>query len=436
MSFFLTLTFIFLVFWRPQEWLVPALFGWPILDAIVYASLLGLLIEVDQGKYRMPRTPAVPLAAGLWIATILSHVPHTYFQGILNTIPETFKFCFFTVLLLVVVDRVSHIRTVVVVMVGSAVIMTVHALMQQRTGYGFAYSGPLMVFKIKTGLWEARSQFFGIFGDPNDLGQFLAAMIPLCFAIYRRPNPMAFTISLVLAVFLFQGLLATHSRGGMVALAAAVATMVCLRLPTRWLPYAGGLALVGFLVACAFRGAGMLDMSAQERVVFWGLGNRAFKSNPVFGIGYGMFWQITSTSRAAHNAFVACYTEVGLVGYWFWFSLLQLGMIGAWRSRMALRRPRNAAQAYMRRLCGLSIASAAGFAAGGYFLSRAFIFPFFFLFGLLNAIPLIVQKMLPEEHQPLLDVRRDVYGAGTLSTLFSVLYVYVSILILNKVFYG
>lgn len=435
MSFGLTILFIFLVFWRPQEWLVPALWGWPLLDMITSLALLGVIFDLNQGKTRMPRTPAVMLAAGLWFATIMSHVPHTYFQGILNTFPETFKFCFFTILLLVVIDRPARARTLVIVMVACAVIMSVHAVMQQ-TGGGFADARPFKVVNHRTGELERRSCFFGIFSDPNDLGQFLAAMIPLAFAVPRRLNPISLALCAALACYIFQGLLGTHSRGGMVAVAASVGTMTLLMLPARWLPYVATAGLIGGLGACFFKGAGMLDASAQERVVYWGLGNYAFLRNPIFGIGYNMWWQLTAKSMTAHNAFVLCYTELGIFGYWFWFNLLALGIVGSWRARLALRRPRTQSQAYMRRLSGLSIASLAGFAAGGYFLSRAFVFPFFFLFGLLNAIPLIVQKLLPEEHPPLLNTHRDVYKLGTLATVFSIAYIYLTILILNKVYYG
>jgi len=203
----------------------------------------------------------------------------------------------------------------------------------------------------------------------------------------------------------------------------------------RWLPYLAVIGLLAGLVACKFFGNVFFDMSARERIVFWGLANRAFKSSPIFGLGYGMFWMVAG-DRAAHNAFVTCYTEVGLFGYWFWFSLMQLGVIGCWRTMRAFIRTRNAEQAYLKRAAGLSIAAMVGFAAGGYFLSRAFVFPIFFLFGILNAIPLIARRYMPEESPPLQDAARDVFGMGTLTTLFSVVYIYVTILILNKGFYG
>jgi len=431
MTFFLTIIFMFLVFWRPQEWLVPWMFGIPVLQAIGYISALSLMMDASQQTVRFPKTPAIMLAAGLWFATIMSHVGNGYLQGVLDTIPDTFKPCLLVILLLAVVDRIARARIVVLVFVVAAIIMSIHALMQQQYGYGFAGHGPLSVYDDKTGTMQTRSQFFGPFEDPNDLGQFLAGAIPLVFAYPRRLNPVTFAGALAVAWLIFDALLSTHSRGGIVALSAAGACLLLLRLPTRWVPYGGVVMLFVVLVLCSTMGSSLMDMSARERLDFWGLANWRFKHQPIFGIGYGMFWEVAG-DRAAHNAFVCCYTEIGLFGYWFWFGLMQLGITGCWRSLVALRRPRNESQAYLKRLASLSIASMVGFAAGGYFLSRTFVFAFFFLFGLLNAVPLIAQRLLPDDHPSLLDSRRDVYLAVSVGTLFSVVYVYLTILVLNR----
>ena len=44
-----------LVFWRPQEWLIPVIYGWPLLDFIIFFAFLQRLLaqldplDVDQG---------------------------------------------------------------------------------------------------------------------------------------------------------------------------------------------------------------------------------------------------------------------------------------------------------------------------------------------------------------------------------------------------
>jgi putative inorganic carbon (HCO3(-)) transporter len=433
MSYYLTLVFMWLVFWRPQEWLFPWMFGWPVLDAIVYVALLGLLMELSQKTVQLPKTPALMLAIGLWFAAMMSHIVSGYFQGLIDSIPETFKISLLLILLLVVVHKVHHLRGFVLMFVLAAVVMSVHALLQENTGVGFGGGLPLYWWSHKKEAYVLQTQFFGIFSDPNDLAQILLTAIPFVFAYPKRLNAGWLMVGVLVVWLIVEALLTTRSRGGLVGVSAMVACLVFMKLPARWLPYAAGLGLIGGLVLCAFGGS-LLDESARERVVFWGLANRVFKTHPFFGIGFNMFWQVTEKARAGHNAFVVCYTEMGIVGYWFWFNLLTLGLIGCWRTRVALRRPRTAAQAYLKRLAGLSIAATAGFAASSYFLSRAYVYPFFFLFGLLNVIPLIAHRHLPEDHAPLINLRKDVLITGTLATVVSIFYVYVSVLLLNKAY--
>ena len=424
-----------MVFWRPQEWLLPWMYGYPFLDVIIYMAVIALVMEMDQKRVLRQRTPAIALSIGLFVATLMSHIAHVYFQGLINTVVPSFKFCFFTVLLLIVLNSIDRIRAVMLVFILAAVIMSIHVIMQIKTGYGFAGATPMMDFSPKKNIWLPRGSFFGIFSDPNDTAQFLATALPLVFAYPKRLTGVVLVPAIAVAVLLLMGIDACYSRGGMIAVGAVVLCLIFMKLPAKAVPYAGAVALVAGLVLCLTKGSMLLDASARDRVVFWGLANYEFKKNPIFGIGYEMFWQVAG-DRAAHNAFVSCYTELGICGYWFWFSMLMLGVVGCWRVRSAFKRPRNAAQSYMKRAASFSMAAMVGFAAAGYFLSRAFVFPIFFLFGLLNVMPLVAARYLPDDHPPLINSSTDVFGMGTVATLSSVLYVYLSILALNKSYGG
>ena len=435
MTFFMAAIFMILVFWRPQEWLAPWLQEVPLLDIVVFAALLGLILELGQKRARLPKGPVPYLIAGLWFASMMSHVAHAYFQGLMDTIPETGKVCFFTLLLLVVIDRSSRARAVAAIFVGAACLMAIHALLQDLTGTGFAHAEPIYTADAKTGAPIVRTLFFGIFSDPNDLAQLLATSMPLAFAIPKRMNVFSFLTSTGVVALLMMAFLTTHSRGGQIALIAVCVTLVLLRLPARWLPYAMLLVLGGAMVVVALKGGAMLDESAQQRVEFWGLANRAFLHNPVFGIGFGMFGQVAD-DRAAHNAFVHCYTELGIFGYWFWFGLIALGVTGCWRSRVALMGLRNPDQVCLRRFAGLSLAAMVGFTTSAYFLSRAWVYPLFFLMALLNAVPSMVEELLPQKAHALINMRGDLAWVCTVGALLSIVYIYVTILLLNHALYG
>ena len=434
MTFTLTGIFIILVFWRPQEWLLPWMYGWPLLDGIVYASLLGLLLEINQRKMQFTRSPAIYLLAGLWLSTLLSHVVHTYFAGLMGTIPETGKICFFSLLLLCVIDRPERARRLAVLFVIGACIMAANSLMQEYTGLGFAGQEPIYTVNPKTDEPIVRTLFFGIFSDPNDTAQFLVTCMPFVFALPRRLNLMTTIGCCAVCVFLLEAFLTTHSRGGQVGLVTLVTMVLVLRLPARWTPRAILVMLVGGLVFCLVKGGALLDASSQDRVVFWGLANQYFKHEPIFGIGYGMFWEVAG-DRAAHNAFVSTYTEIGIVGYWFWFGLLVLGILGCWRVRMLLSDARTDTERYVRRFAGLTILALCAFCASAYFLSRAWVYPMFFLLSVANAVPSIAEDLRPDA-PPLLNARKDLLVTNTLGTIGSIAYIYFSIVILNRAFYG
>jgi len=431
MTFFLALLFMFLVFWRPQEWLMPWLYGWPLLDVIVFTAVLSFLLEVQQGRVHLPKKMVhLHLLVGLWCAAVFSHVANGYFAGMVDTIPAAFKVCFFPILLICVLDRPSRFRAIAWLFVTMACVMAIHALLQQTQHVGFAGQTPI----VGRDEGEVRSRFFGIFEDPNDLAQILATSIPFAFALFRRRSVIGFLVGCAITWLLVKAIIGTDSRGGYIALATVSYVMVALMLPSRWLPFMMLVLLTCALLLCPLS-VGYLDPSAHDRVVFWGLANQVFKAQPLFGIGYGMFWEVAS-DRASHNAFVSCYTTLGFFGYWFWFGLLQLSLLGAWRTRVAFSQPKGAEEGWIKRFSGLCIAAMAGYCASAYFLSRDFVYPIFFLFAILGALAIVGEERLPAGHRPLIGSRQSIMGMVTLGALVSIFYIYFSIILLNKAFYG
>ena len=211
--------------------------------------------------------------------------------------------------------------------------------------------------------------------------------------------------------------------------------LVVVKLPARWLPRLIPLGLIGALAACpVFTRA--LDMSARERIVFWGLGNQAFKSSPInvlTGLGYNMFWTVTQKGRAAHNAFVNCYVEIGYIGYCFWFGLIVLGIAGAWRVRTEMaRRKYDAESEYLWRFSGQVIIALVAFCASSYFLSRTFIYPFFFLMALAGVTPVIADNILDEDEDVyLFPSGKDAAMLCAVGGAASIIYIYISIILMN-----
>lgn len=435
MTYTFTLLFMFLVFWRPQDWLLPFLFGWPILDVLVFVALLTLLLEVNQNKLVLPKyLPQVWLLLGLWLATLVSHVAHTYFEGLMVTLPETFKFCFFSFLLILVLDSPRKLRVVAWLFVSMAAFMSVHALLQQSRGYGFAGQPPMYFWRPLEDRYVLRSLFFGIFEDPNDLAQFIVCAMPFVFVLFRRLNVLTLGVGCGLLVLLFQGFMAANSRGGLVALAVAGVLAATAMLKAKRQPIVLLVIIVLGLAVFPYAGT-FMDASARDRVVFWGDANLVFKANPLFGVGYGLVNDYMPEGRAVHNAYVECYTAIGVFGYWFWFGLLISVVMGIWRVLRMLGTAETVEEKWMRRFTAMALASFGGFMASAYFLSRAFVYPLFFLIAILAAIPLVWRRGwgAAAENIPSTFTWKRFAWLNTILSLGSVVYIYVSILILNRV---
>lgn len=437
MSFILSSLFVLMVFWRPQEWLVPQLYGWPLLQGLVYLIVLALMLEYNTGQLHFPREcPQTYLLCGLFFAVIMSHVLHFYYAGLMNAMPVAFRICFFSLILFLVLDRPGRLRKLTWIFVFMAAFMAIHAILQQERGYGFGGQWPITQRRPGEEEPVIRSLFFGIFGDPNDMGQFLCTSIPFAFCLTRRRGFIRILIGCAISYLLIQGIIASDSRGAYVALATVGAVMVVLMLPVRWFPYLLSLLVAGGLVAIPL-GMGLVDRSAYDRVDFWGQANWAFRQHPIFGVGMGMFIDYIEGGRASHNAFVLCYTELGLFGYWFWFALLVTGIMGCWRTRQYLAGvvdDEDDEARWLFSFCGLSLAAVMGFCSSSYFLSRAFVFPLFFLFSVMGAIPVIAKPYVSEDAR-LVDVRTDVWILSTLGSLLSIVYIYISIIVINRLYH-
>lgn len=225
-----------------------------------------------------------------------------------------------------------------------------------------------------------RLRALGFLNDPNDLAQALVAALPLLFLGWRSSRPVrnAFVILPAATIFLWAVAL-TRSRGGLLALAALVWIAVSERLG-RWarlLSVAGVAGLLGALVL--FFGSGAADDSAMGRLEAWSAGLQMLKGSPLWGVGFGSF--ADQHELAAHNSFVHCYAELGVVGYFAW-----LGAIVAtfWSlNRLQSEPGLNTEAKKWARALRLSLAA---FLVGALFLSRTYSVTLFVIVGLATAV--------------------------------------------------
>jgi len=78
--------------------------------------------------------------------------------------------------------------------------------------------------------------------------------------------------------------------------------------------------IVGMLAFNFTGGRGISVVDGADRLDAWASGLEMFKRSPLFGVGFGAFTDFNDIT--AHNSFVLCLAELGLLGTTLWVALL------------------------------------------------------------------------------------------------------------------
>ncbi len=250
---------------------------------------------------------------------------------------------------------------------------------------------------------DGETRATGPLEDPNDLAYFLVAAIPLLVALGRPPSERSsrlWTAGLAAtALVLMAGAAATFSRGGALALTAAVAWLVARRaLPVR--------VVVSGLAALAVLGVGVLafagptlDKALQEksyiagtnvdtRELRWQAAARMLSENPVLGVGPGGFRggyaaashnaEVDEQTPVAHNMYLEVAAELGLPGFGLFAGLLAVSAVAS--ERVLRTGPRREMAAVQASLIAVVVAST--------FLSQQYYLPLWSLVAVVVAADL------------------------------------------------
>jgi hypothetical protein len=250
-------------------------------------------------------------------------------------------------------------------------------------------------------IWRIRS--VGFLRDPNDFAQTIVMVLPWLFMF--TPAAGSFFKQcwrvLPLASLFFLTLNHTHSRGGMLGLAA----MAIFSLKSKLGNVKTGVLLAMALAAYQVlglggeRGLSSKEQSANERIEAWSDGMLMMKSHPLFGVGYGNFTE--HHIRTAHNSYVLCFSELGLLGYFLWIGLIVIAMKSV--NRVIASAP---AGSESQRMASLLRTSMIGFLVCAWFLSRTYIPTLYVLTAMGASLLHCAQKatdpkQYPELHAPL-----------------------------------
>jgi O-antigen ligase len=236
--------------------------------------------------------------------------------------------------------------------------------------------------------------------DPNELAMTLVASILFgCLLAIQSQSRLARLCFAGVVLLDFYGLLLTNSRGGLLAMVAALFTWVVVG--GRWrsrLAFAGLIALVSAVAYIAVvapepqraRVEGVLgignhpvDRSGAGRTSIWAIGVRAFKARPLEGFGYGNYREVSPhyllrepglvESRyilhplVAHNTYLQSLVEVGIIGSILFFAPV-VGALVAFL--LAARRFRRSRQEELEFFARTGFAALIGVLVASFFISE------------------------------------------------------------------
>lgn len=224
------------------------------------------------------------------------------------------------------------------------VLLVLAGISQAALGYyQFAFSsGPQAFIEHRLFL-----RAYGSFDQPNPFAGYLNMVLPLAtaMALYSSGGAKR-TLYALAALFLLGAILASQSRGALLAVAGALVVLLALALPrfrpivwlaillalvAAWLatfgliptgPFDRILSAVG-LSGVSFGTVTTANFSAVERAAHWLAGVRMFAAHPLLGVGIGNYgaaypayhprgWY--ASLQHAHDYYINIAAEAGIVG--------------------------------------------------------------------------------------------------------------------------
>ncbi len=189
--------------------------------------------------------------------------------------------------------------------------------------------------------------------DPNELALGLVLAIPMAWYFFSKATGVWRGVALSFIPIAMLGAVLTGSRGGALAMAAAllIVPYTYFRLGRTAKVWVVGGVLAGLALLPAVvpqntwervltlmdvldnraRFAQMRWTEQNVRVKIWAEGIETFGDNPIFGIGSAAFAEGTRSvegeHRVAHSVWISTLTELGLIGSAFWVVLVILSFV-------------------------------------------------------------------------------------------------------------
>ena len=319
MAFLLFTLLTATLFIRPGE-IFPALQGF---EFFFYLFMPCFLMSFEalmaQLSWRNLRTQPITLCVfGLLLADVASNLAHFNIAGVMDHGVSSLKNVMYYLLLVSSVNTPVRLRKLFFWIWFFALLFIVLVLLQHHGIIQLSMKETLNDdYLSETGERVAvkRMTGSGLFADPNDMCMVIITGVILSFyCMADRLFPLPRLLYWLAVITFGYALQQTQSRGGFIALMAACGVTLLARFGWKKAAMAGaaGLPFILILFKGRLTSISTKESTAHSRIGLWSDGLEFFKSNPIFGIGSGMYHILDR--HVAHNAYVHAYAEMGIFG--------------------------------------------------------------------------------------------------------------------------
>lgn len=300
--------FLCLLFTRPEE-SITQLAGMHFTLIVALVTLVGMYLRMCINKIALVKSPFYVMMLGVFFASLVSAV---VIGNVLNAFEDIGRLLILVILVVNIVRTPGQYKIIVSVIIALTVYIGAYSIWLYANGMAIKQDGLL------------RSQGTGIFGDPNDLAAVIVAGLALSIGRIIGNIGWRRSIYVMISIILIIAILFTNSRGGMLALLSVIIGYGLASNMSKSVKF----AMVVFAVILYIGiGAGRMtnfdvhEASANSRFWFWDNGIMQLITHPLIGVGYGGFADVNG-GMVAHNSFVQCFAELGLIGYFFWIGCI------------------------------------------------------------------------------------------------------------------
>ena len=236
-----------------------------------------------------------------------------------------------------------------------------------------------------------------VLGDPNDLS--LVLLFPFSFALSLIVSPnmsrKVRLFGLVTAIVLILAVIATQSRGGLLGIAAVIASFAWRRVKSKTLLIFCGALLISALFVIAdisSRESGGeaeqgIDESAMGRIYAWKAAFGMAIDNPLTGVGIDNFYHNyffysdhwDGLNHAVHSTWFGVLSETGVLGLLIFLAMVIAVIRCATISLNKIRSQKDHFPPVMSAIAEGNLSGLIGFCIAGTFLTQGFTWPLYIL---------------------------------------------------------